>query len=83
MSDNHNAERDLRELALVDRVLGLEAQLAEVSAFMNPPRQHVVDLENRIIGLEQQLDALRSTPTWRAGRIALAPARVLRRLGRR
>jgi hypothetical protein len=83
MNRVHDEERDLRELALVDRVLGLEAQLAQASAFMNPSRQRVVELENRIAGLEQQLGGLQDTPTWRAGRVVLTPARLLRRLRRR
>lgn len=71
--------QQLRELALIDRVFGLEAQLAEVSVFMNPGRERFDTLERETEGLRQQLAALRGTATWRAGRLVLAPLRLIRR----
>lgn len=66
-----------RELALVDRVLGLEAQLAEqsVTFALTPSEQ---------LRAEQQIARMRSSLGWRVGRIVAAPATLLgRRLGGR
>ncbi len=71
--------RQLRELALVDRILGLEAQLAEVSTFMTPDRETVDRLEHEVRVLRAQLDGLHQTWEWRVGRVILAPARALKR----
>ncbi|MEO8908024.1 MAG: hypothetical protein ABI310_08105 [Microbacteriaceae bacterium] len=61
-----------RQLALVDRVLGLEAQVAELGAVttLTPTEQ---------LRAEQQLQRLRDSPAWRIGRAATLPARVARR----
>lgn len=55
-----------RELALVDRVLGLEAQLAEQSVDfgLTPSEQ---------LRAEQQIDRMRASLGWRVGRILSAP----------
>lgn len=73
---NHRPEPSVeRELALVDRVLGLEARVAElsVSSSLHPSEQLLV---------EQELARLRSSVTWRTGRIVSAPLRVALRVVR-
>jgi hypothetical protein len=72
-------EQQLRELALVDRIFGLEAQLAEVSVFMNPDRDRFDAQERELAGLRQQVEGLRETRTWRVGRAVLAPLNALKR----
>jgi hypothetical protein len=65
-----------RELALVDRVLGLQAQLAQLAAqsSLTPDQQ---------LRTEQELALLRGSVTWRAGRVVSAPLRALQRVARR
>lgn len=64
-----------RQLALVDRVLGLEAQLAELSSSsqLSPSQQ---------LRAEKELAVLRGSLTWRLGRVAAAPIRAARRVAR-
>lgn len=71
-----------RELALVDRILGLEAQLANYAVRVTPGRRQFEMMEREIDGLRQQLAAVHSTRTWRAGRAVLAPLRIIRRIVR-
>ncbi|WP_314139508.1 hypothetical protein [uncultured Plantibacter sp.] len=71
------AER--RVLELVDRVLGLEAELARVSVYHSPGREQFEALERENAGLRQQLEAVRSTRTWKAGRAVLSPLRLVSR----
>ena len=78
-----DVELQLRQLELVDRIFGLEAQLAEASAFAKPERDEIDAVLRENEGLRQQLAGLRATSTWKAGRAVLAPARLLRRLIRR
>jgi hypothetical protein len=65
-----------RQLALVDRIIGLEAQLAELAAVstLTPAEQ---------LRSEHQLQQVRSSLTWRVGTAALLPARLLRGVARR
>ena len=64
-----------RQLALVDRIFGLESQVARLSAArtLDPSEQLLV---------EQELARLRSTVTWRTGRIVSAPLRLALRVAR-
>ena len=71
------AER--RVLELVDRVLGLGAELARVSVYNNPTREQFDALEQENAGLREQLQVIRGTRTWRAGRVVLAPLRIVTR----
>lgn len=57
----------LRELALVDRIIGLEAEVARLS----------------IEGGIHDLRILHRSRAWRAGRIVLSPYVIFRRLVRR
>jgi hypothetical protein len=57
----------LRELALVDKIIGLEAEVARLS----------------IEGGIHDLRILHRSRAWRAGRILLSPFVVFRRLSRR
>jgi hypothetical protein len=65
-----------RQLALVDRVLGLEAKLAEAAVVttLTPTEQ---------LRTEQQLATLRASLAWRVGRAATAPMRAGRSVFRR
>lgn len=65
--DKYEVERTLRELALVDRVIGLEAEVARlnIQAGINDVR------------------VLQSSKQWRVGRIVLAPFSAFTRLFRR
>lgn len=79
MAEPTNAQRVAsaeRQLALVDRVLGLEAALAEqtVASALTPSEQLIA---------ERQLVRLRGSAAWRIGQVATAPARVARRTLRR
>lgn len=61
-----------RELALVDRLLGLEAQLAEQSlTFALTPSEQ--------LRVEQQIGRMRSSLNWRVGRLVAAPVTLLSR----
>lgn len=62
--EEEETNRTLRELALIDRVLGLEAEVARlnIQAGVNDVR------------------VLQSSKQWRIGRIVLAPASFIRRL---
>lgn len=61
-----------RELALVDRVLGLEAQLAEQSlSFALTPSEQ--------LRAEQQIGRMRTSLEWRVGRVVAAPFSVFSR----
>lgn len=67
-SEKEPAELDAeaRQLALVDRIIGLEAELANIK--IGEPNALRFDIE-----------ALKASATWRVGRVVLAPARFARR----
>jgi hypothetical protein len=83
LGENERVARDARELALVDRILGLEAQLANYAVIVSPSRTQFESLNREIAGLRQQLAAVHSTRTWKAGRAVLSPLRAIRALTRR
>jgi hypothetical protein len=65
-----------RQLELVDRILGLEAQVAElsISTTLTPSEQ---------LRVEQQLARTYTSVTWRVGSVVAAPLRLIgRRLTR-
>jgi hypothetical protein len=60
-----------RQLALVDRLIGLEAENAQlaVSTALAPSEQ---------LRVEQQIARMRASFEWRVGRVVTAPFRALR-----
>ena len=69
--DTEKIDLQMRQLALVDRIIGLEAQIAALKAGMNSE------------ALTKQLKEFKSSTTWRVGRIVLSPyIAVNRALGR-
>lgn len=60
-------DRDLRELALIDRIIGLEAEVARLS------------IEAGV----KDIRILHKSRPWRVGRIVLAPIVLVRKLIRR
>lgn len=63
-------------LQLSDRIMSLEAELAQVSTgrVLTPTEQ---------LDAEQQLIAMRASLPWRVGRVVTIPLRVVRRMLRR
>ena len=73
-SDNGH-EAGLRQLALVDRVIGLEAALAQASAVSSlSPVDHLT--------VEFELARVKSSRAWRVGRLVVAPVAIAGRAGR-
>lgn len=66
-------ERDLRQLALVDRIIGLEAEVAHLKSITSAEL------------IREQVEAIRSSATWRVGRVVIAPLTIVKRIlrGRR
>ncbi len=64
--------REVRQLALVDRILGLQAEVANLKA-SGPASAET---------LQRELNALLVSRTWRVGRAVLSPLLLLRRLAR-
>lgn len=64
----------LRQLALVDKVLGLEAEVARLST-----RETAPDARQQIESLTHQLESVHLSMTWRVGRTILAPVQFFRR----
>jgi hypothetical protein len=60
-----HVELQLRQLALVDRIIGLESEIAALKSNANT---------------EELLTTLRSTTTWRIGSLVLAPILWIRRI---
>lgn len=65
-----------QQLELVDRIIGLEQQVKELQAarLLSP---------SETIAVEANLNGIKSSLTWRAGRIVTLPVRVLRLIKRR
>ena len=59
---------ELRQLALVDRIIGLEAQVANLQAIGGGTE------------LKKQLKEMQSSTTWKVGRLVLAPVFLLQKL---
>ena len=62
-----NLERDLRELALVDKIIGLEAEVARLS------------IEAGV----KDIRILQKSRPWQVGRIVLMPIVLIRKVFRR
>ena len=81
-------------LRLRDEVIGMRARLAEAEAVIKrqveiqtisssvDPAIHVEYLKGVVEDLEKQLKDIRSSSTWRLGRLLLAPVRVFKRSGK-
>jgi hypothetical protein len=65
---------ELRQLALVDRILGLEAEVARLSAAY--PHASARD---EIAAMHVHLESVYGSRTWKVGRAVLRPLRALRR----
>jgi hypothetical protein len=65
----------LRQLALVDRVLGLEAEVARLSSSGASSEGAREQIER----LQAELRAVYGSRTWRIGSAVLKPLRLLRR----
>ncbi|MBT2500323.1 hypothetical protein J7E25_14605 [Agromyces sp. ISL-38] len=63
-------------LAFTDRIIGLEQQVKELQAVSRLSPSETVAAEANIVGLKSSL-------TWRAGRMVTLPVRVLRHVKRR
>lgn len=72
-------ELQLRQLALIDRVIGLEAEVARLSIARPAAAGPRAEIE-RLTG---ELAAVYGSRTWRIGTAVLRPARMLRRLSNR
>ncbi|TFD70094.1 hypothetical protein [Cryobacterium sp. Hb1] len=71
--DESDLARDARQLALVDRVIGLQAEVANLN----------VTYPNRINALEAELRALLTSRTWKTGRAAVSPLLFARKVLRK
>ena len=73
-----SAEAQLAEdrLAFTDRIIGLEQQVRELQAasLLSPSES---------VAVEANLAGMKSSLTWRAGRVVMLPVRVLRLVKRR
>jgi len=73
-----SSEAELAEerLAFIDRIIGLEEQVRELQAAsrLNP---------TEAVAVEANLAGIKSSLTWRAGRVVTLPIRVLRVVKRR
>jgi len=76
--DQSDLTRDLRQLALVDRIIGLEAEIARLSSRPVEPIAEIAEIER----LHNELGAVYGSRAWRVGNSVLRPVRVIRRLGR-
>jgi hypothetical protein len=65
---NADYERDQRQLALVDRIIGLEAEVAHLRSL------------NVSGALKEQLKEVKSSTTWKVGRLVLSPVLALQGL---
>lgn len=71
--------RELRQLALVDRVLGLEAEVARLSSTTTAS----TGARDEVEAVRAELRAVYASRTWRIGTAVLRPVRALRSAGRR
>jgi len=65
--DTEKIDSQMRQLALVDRIIGLEAQVASLKAGLSSA------------ALTKQSEEFTSSMTWRVGRLVLSPYIIARR----
>lgn len=75
--------RLLREMALVDRILGLQAELAQEAVRQSPSRERFEEMEREVQAARQAVVEMRRSTTWRVGRMLLLPVRPFGRIVRR
>lgn len=68
-----------RQLGLVDKVLGLEAQVAELSVRLGhvPPSTGIAD---DLVRTRAELDAVYRSVTWKVGHVVSFPIRAARKI---
>jgi hypothetical protein len=66
--DPNDLTRDERQLALVDRIIGLQGEVANLKSVYGAR------------DMQDQLDAIHASATWRVGRAVLGPVFLARRL---
>lgn len=71
--DSTTVEHDLRQLALVDRIIGLEGELAHLRS-VTPGAEHAS---------QRQVDLMRGSLTWKVGRAVLTPVRAVKWVSRK
>lgn len=71
--DEREVRIQLRQLELVDRVLGLEAEVARLTVAAHNP----TGARERVEQLERELHAVYSSRTWRVGTAVLRPLRAI------
>lgn len=67
------------ELSSRDHVIGLEATNSRLLADLRRARGRNRDLEKRLAELEAEIEAIRSSNTWKAGRVLTRPLGKLKR----
>lgn len=68
-----------QELTAVDNVIGLEATNSRLLKDLRRARTRNRDLEKRVAELEAEIAAIRTSSTWKAGRVLTRPLGKLRR----
>lgn len=76
-TSSEDIARALRELALIDKVIGLEAEVARLSTKSAYP-----SARDEIEHLRGQLRSMQASRTWRVGRAVLTPFRAVQRATR-
>ncbi|WP_408896284.1 hypothetical protein ACJ5H2_15355 [Nocardioides sp. R1-1] len=66
------------ELVAVDNVIGLEATVARLQHDLKRSRARVKELQDVVRARDEEIAALRSSRTWRAGRALVRPFSRLR-----
>lgn len=82
-SQDDERARELRELALVDRVIGLEAEVARLSVTSPPGRMQLLSQQAEILRLQGEIAALYRSRTWRLGSTLVHPLKAMRNLRRK
>lgn len=65
--ETEKIDLQMRQLALVDRIIGLEAQVAALKAGLSTD------------ALKKQVEEFTTSATWRVGRLVLSPYLIARR----
>jgi hypothetical protein len=72
ITPNSNEESAaLRQLALVDRIIGLEAEIVHMRSAIYTD------------AVRTQVDSIKASPTWKVGRVVLSPLTLMKKLVKR